>query len=168
MTEYSDEELLEFSRTQAEETLTDEQMKRYNSLKAQKLHGDIEEHKGEVAGQNMEGLSQIVSDVQDDMVSTVNIAGNDIEILVDPDKQDFKTIKKLRQYQNLDDDKANEKAGEIKDNVLDLIGKFTINFSAEEWKDEFEENGVGLRATIHVAEKIVNEVEDELEQKKSR
>jgi len=169
MAEYTDEQLLEFTRGQAEEELTDEQMHRYNSLKAQKLQDNIDEYKGDKAEENLDGLGQIVEDVKEDMISTVNLAGNEVRVLVDPDNQEFSTIQSLRQYSELSDKQiTGDKSDEIKEKVLDLVGQFTVDYTAEEWKQSFDEQNVGVRGTIEVAEKIVSVVEEEVEQKKRR
>jgi len=169
MSQYSDEELLSLTRQEAQEELSEEQLKRFNSLKAEKLQEQIDEHKEDKKKENIEGLGQLLSDVRDDMVSTVEIAGNEIEILVDPDEHDIGKIKKAQRLADkAENDIGEETSKEIKNELLEILGEFTVNYSKEDWKKEFEEREVGLMGLGRVLYPILESVEEELEQKKRR
>ena len=140
MSQYSDKELLALTRKEAQEELSEEQLKRFNSLKAEKLQEQIDEHKEDKKRENIEGLGQLLSDVRDDMVSTVSIAGNEIEILVDPDEHDIGKIKKAQRLADKAENNIGEQTSkEIKNELLEILGEFTVNYSKEDWKKEFEE-----------------------------
>lgn len=169
MSQYSNEELLSLTRAEAQEELSEEQLKRYNSLKAKKLHEQIDEHKEDKKKENIEGLGQLLTDVREDMVSTVEIAGNNIEILVDPDEHDIGKIKKAQKLADKNEDEIDEETSkEIKDELLEIIAEFTVNYSKEDWKEEFEKKEVGLMALGRVLYPILESVEEELKQKKRR
>jgi len=167
MADYSDEELLELSRQEATEELSDEQFRRYNSLKAQKLEEDVEEYKGEQAESNAEGLDEILSSAQDDLTETIQVLGNDLEVLVDPDESDVKKINELRGMAE-EEDLSDEEIQELKDSLFEFMGQFTVNYDAEDWKQTYSDRDVGLRTIVEVAFEMFNEVERVVQQKKRR
>lgn len=169
MSQYSEEELLSLTREEAEEELSDEQLKRYNSLKAQQLQDSVDDYKEEKAMESAEGLDKLLSDVKDEMTSEVEIAGNKIKILVDPDQHDVKTIQRARKLADKDEEDLNEEdIEEVKDSMFTLLGEITVDYSKEDWKTKFEEKGVGLYGLLNVMYPILETVEEEMEQKKRR
>lgn len=167
MTDYSDEELLELTRTEANEELSDEQFRRYNSLKAQKLEDKAEDYKNEQAEDNSEGLDEILSSAQDDLVETIQILGNDLDVLVDPDESDVAEINKLEEMAERDDLDEDE-IEDIKDSLFEFISKFTVNYDKADWKDRYEDRDVGLRTITEIAYEIFDQIEDLVNQKKRR
>ena len=169
MSQYSDEELLALTRNEAEAELSEEELKRFNSLKAEELHKQIDEHKEEKKKENIEGLGQLLSDVQEDMISTVEIAGNKIDILIDPDEHDIQRVKRAQKLASKNKDNlAKEDAEEIKEELLSILGQYTVNYTADDWREEFEARDVGLIGLGRVLTPMLDTVKEELEQKKSR
>lgn len=169
MSQYSDEELLELSREKAENQLSEEQVKRYNSLKAQQLHEDIDEHKEDKSKENIEGLGELLSDVQDDMVEVVEIAGNELKILVDPNSHDIQRIQKVVKLADKPEDELTEENTEnLKEELTRILADFTVDWSFDDWNNEIKRNDLGLRGISKILEPVLETVEDELEQKKRR
>jgi len=138
MTDWSEEELLDLSRKEASEELTDEEMKRYNSLKAQKLHESVDDHKGDKAQVNAKGLDKLLDDARDEMQETVELFGNELEVLVDPDETDFRELRKLKEKADLDeDDLSDDEIEDLKDTMFEFMGEFTVNYSASDWKERY-------------------------------
>lgn len=169
MADYSEEELLEFSRKDARKELTDEQFKRYNSLKAQQLEESVDEYKEDKAQVNAEGLDKLLGDARDDMQETVELFGNELEVLVDPDETDFRELRKLKNKADIDDeDLSDEEVEDLKDTMFEFMGQFTVNYTSEDWKDKYEGKDVGIRTIMSIAYEMFDTVEDAVKQKKRR
>lgn len=169
MTEYTEEELLGLERKEASEELSDEQLKRYNSLKAQQLEESVDDYKGDKAVENADGLDKLLSDAQDEMVETVEIYGNELEILVDPDEADFSEIKELKNKADVEEENLSEKeVSSLKNDMFNVIGQFTTEYDASDWKEKYDGRDVGLRTILEITYEILEQVESSLNQKKRR
>lgn len=167
MTEYSDEELLEMSRDEAEYELSDEEFRRYNSLKAQQLEEKVDDYKGDKAEENAEGLGEILDSAREGLTDVVEVFGTEVEVLVDPDDADVKEIRKLQKKAE-QDDLGDDDIDELKDSVFDFMAQFTVNYSKEDWKESYSGQDVGLRSVVETAYELFDSVEDSVNQKKRR
>lgn len=155
----------EVSREEFEE-LSDEQKAEYNEKKAKQLLKQAEQYKSEQAQKDIEGLSKLVDDVEGELTEKVDIAGNKIEVFVDPDEADLTKIKKIhKQYGDKEpEDLAEGELDEIKDTLFEVLGEFTTEWEYEDWKDGLEDRG--LRTVMYIARKVFETVEEEFEKQK--
>lgn len=167
MQEYSDEELLEFSRDEAEYELSDEDFERFNSLKAQKLEEEIDGYKQDKAQENAGGLDEILNSAQDDLTEVVEVFGTEIEVLVDPDDTDVKKIRELQNKADADD-LSDEQIDELKDAVFSFMSDFTVNYTEQDWRNSYSDKDVGLMSIVETAYELFDQVEDLVKQKKRR
>lgn len=168
MTEYSDRELLQLSKDEAVENLTEEQLERYNELKKKELEGEIDEYKTEQGLKDAEGMETLIEGVKDEFSDIVEIGGHEIKVLIDPDQQDFGDIAKLQKYQRNDSSLTEESYEEHMDLVLQVLGNVSVDYSKEDWQVFAEKGDFNLMTMIRFLEKIIQESDVDLEQKKRR
>lgn len=165
--ERTDNELKALSPDEAREKLTDEEIERYNELKKDELEENIETQRQKEQKQAGEAISALIDSTKNELTETVDFNGAELEVYIDPDIEDFKKLGKAFQYgDKKPEELPAEELQELEDNLLDLLAKTTVNFDREDWNKKFAD--AGFRTKANVAQKIFDQVDIEMEQKKSR
>lgn len=158
-----DEQLLQFSREQAEQQLNDQQLERYNELKEEQLHEGIEKKKNKDMEQVAEGLSAMRESVENDLSVTVR----NIKFSTDINPSQVNKLLKVSRFEDRKVDSLNEEEVEqIRSNILDILAELSVNHDRSDWEKHFGDAGIVTPAVI--AGELLDEIETVMEQKKSR
>lgn len=163
----SDEELLDYSPQEARELLEDEELERYNELKHEELEKELKGYETDKKKEAGEGLSVLRDAVEQELTTTVSFGDTSIEVLVDPDINDFKEVQEIAHLEDKEIDKLSDKEiRKIKNSTYELLGEISIKYSKEDWRNHF--NDAGLISIGYVVETIFEEIDVQMEQKKRR
>jgi len=182
--ELSDKELLELEHYEAKESLDDDQLERYNELKKKSHQDNIEETKKQESVQDLEGLHSIVSNRTKDSYREVPMTSDkSIRINADFDVDDIQKFKEYKEFaerfEDMDEDQVDEldqeKIEEIKDQLYDVLGYFSVDYTKEDWIDAFENNPQldeqskpGLLRLQDILMNVFTVVEEEMEKFKQK
>lgn len=146
--------------------MTEDEVKRFNELKEKKLQGRIDGYKGERAAEDVSQLKKLVDGAEQELVTTVEIAGNELEVLVDPDETDMSRLSEIKKkYGGKESDElSEEEVRDMKDALFDVLGKFSVDYSESDWREAFE--GKGLTTLVSVATKVFGVVQEEVDKQK--
>lgn len=175
MTEYSDEELKEMNAEEAKEKLeTDEQFERYNELRGEKFQEDINKKKIEDSEKSLDALRDIRDSAKEEQTTTVEIKGREVRVLVDPDLEVWRKVRKIQKFADKKaEDLPTKKVEQLMDTALFVLGKATIDYSEDQWRQVLieepkPENKAGLKTLAWLCEKVYSTIEDERESKKNQ
>lgn len=171
--EYSDKELKNMPKGEADEELeTDEQWKRWNKLRAEKHQEDLKERKAQDAENSLDALRSLRDSAKEEQATTVEIKGQEIRVLVDPDLEVWRKIRKIQKYSDKQvQDLPMNKVKELRDTALYVLGEASIDYSEDEWRriliEEPEpENKAGLRTLAWLCNKVYETIDEFREDEK--
>lgn len=172
---YSDKELKEMNKAEADERLeTKEQWGRWNELRAEKHQEDLDKKKAEDVEGSLDALRSIRESAKEDQTTTVEIKGQEIKVLVDPDLEVWRRIQKVQNYANEKVENLSiEKVKELQEAGFYALGKATPDYSVGDWKEIFleepeEDNKAGLRTVAWLCNKVYSTLEEFREDEKKR
>ena len=168
MTEYSDEELLQLSRSEIDE-LSEEQVERYNELKEAELKGELDEYQKEQGLADSKGMELLVEGVTEEFSDRIDIGGHEVRVLIDPDKQDFSEVRKIRDIEDKQVDELDEESyDQLQDLVFTMLGRVSVDYDREDWEGFAEKGDFNLMTMSRILDKIFAESDVDFEQKKMR
>lgn len=159
----TDEQLLEFSPEQARQQLNEDQLERYNDLKQGDLSESVENRKTEKTAANSEGLKALRESVEDQLHVTVR----GIKFKADLDQRQVERLVSLSKFEDQKPEDLNDNQfSEVRKNLLSLLSDLSVDFDQQDWENEFGDAGLVTLATL--TGEILDEIEEFMEQKKSR
>lgn len=158
-----DQQLKQFTPQEARQQLNDNQLERYNELKQQSLKQDIDSQKASDAETSVNGLEAMRESVEKEL--TVNV--RDIEFKADINNEQIKKLSKLAEHKDKKESELSPGVSEeLTESMIQVLSELSVNYSRSEWDDGFGDAGIVTLATITY--ELVDEIEDFMEQKKSR
>lgn len=162
MTDLTDEELLDSNPEELEE----EDLERYNELKEQALKTQGQKELVKKQKQGKEALEIISEGVEEETIKDVEVYGAELKIDTEVDEDTIDMMKKLRKYSEVEPDELDkEKVEDVKDLVFSLLGELTLDYSKEDWEDEFGDKG--LTTLRYLAEEVTQPLKELKKKEKS-
>ena len=150
-------DLIEMSRSEAEQKLDDDEFQHWKELRDAKEHA--EDYYSEREEVRETGLNLLTNRVKDELTETINVYGFELEIEVILDDKQFELIKELTKYKGMDEDEI-EDTSEMKDTSAEFLASIT-EYSKDEWLKNI--NDMGLRGLFKVMEKVMEPIKQQSE-----
>jgi len=164
----SDDELLELNAEDVQSRdLTEEEIERWNNLKSDTHRKNIEEKKTEDASKSLDALEEMKKSVEEELTTTVEVKGVEVEVLVDPDEKVWSKLQTIREFKDKKPEEIpEEKIRELKETAFEFLGLATVDYSVEDWKEIYSDSG--LETLSFLCNSIYKPVKEEREKKRQR
>ena len=150
-------DLIEMSRSEAEQNLDDDEFQHWKELRDAKEHA--EDYYSEREEVRETGLNLLTNRVKDELTETINVYGFELDIEVILDDKQFELIKELTKYKGMDEDDI-EDTSEMKDTSAEFLASIT-EYSKDEWLKNINE--MGLRGLFKVMGKVMEPIKQQSE-----
>lgn len=129
--------------------LSEEELKKYNKAKSEKLKQKVKTKQFEVSTKEKEALDNIIEGSKKETIMDIDLWGEKVKVSADTDKDYIKKANKLGKYKNMvEDEITEEKYDEIKNELIEILSKMLVDYEKDYLKKRFKGVSLGKLITI--------------------